>query len=181
VYSKNSIAVKTATFEDTAHTSNNEQEYYCEHDDLGVFVYIKDNKLIKSRTWVQDFKIKEYTTSYKPNKTIKYADFEFEPKLEFIWDIDGGRCGLPSTYSKLKEKYEIVEVAMGKGYLVRKSMSDKEILSNFSGPTKFERKELTYYLIWNHDLISYADESKETQEWMDKNIRVFSKKNIAVN
>jgi hypothetical protein len=101
---------------------------------------------------------------------------DYEPRLEFIWDIDGGRCGLRSTYSKLKEKYEIVEVAFGKGYLIRKNMSDKEIMSNFSEGIKFERKELTYYRICNHDLISYADESKETQDWMDKHIRVFNKK-----
>jgi hypothetical protein len=96
-----------------------------------------------------------------------------EPVLQFIWDIDG-RCGLYCTYSELKEKYEIVEVDLGKGYLIKKNMTDKKILSNFSRPIKFERKELTYYRIWNHDLISYADNSKETQDWMDKHIRVFN-------
>ena len=99
---------------------------------------------------------------------------DYEPTLEFIWDIDG-TCGIKSTYSKLKEDYEIVEVFL-KGYLIRKNMTDKEILSNFSRPLKFERKEITYYRIWNHDLISYADESKETQDWMDKHIRVFNNK-----
>lgn len=94
-----------------------------------------------------------------------------EPTLEFFYGF--GTYGIKSTYSELKENYEIVEVDCGRGYLIKKSMTDEEIRDNFSNPLKikYKRVEVNYYRIWNHDLISYADNSKETQEWMDKYIR----------
>jgi hypothetical protein len=50
-------------------------EYYVEHDNLGVFLYTKGaskKKLVKNRTWVQDFKSEYGPTDYMPKSTIKY-------------------------------------------------------------------------------------------------------------
>jgi ketosteroid isomerase-like protein len=49
-------------------------EYYCEYDNIGVFIYTENGKIVKSRTFVQDFKIPRHPTDYKPKKTITYIE-----------------------------------------------------------------------------------------------------------
>ena len=52
-------------------------EYYVEHDNLGVFLYVKGTSkksLVKNRTWIQDFKSEYGPTDYKPKTTIKYLN-----------------------------------------------------------------------------------------------------------
>jgi hypothetical protein len=71
-YVRNHLVVATKTIEHTGDIIGEAKEYYCEYDKLGVFVYTKDNKIIKSRTWVQDFKIEGCTTDYKPLTTVKF-------------------------------------------------------------------------------------------------------------
>jgi len=58
-----------------------ETEYYVEYDSCGLFLYVnnKTKKIIKKRTWVQDFKRVDNkkdsdTTDYKPKSTIKYIN-----------------------------------------------------------------------------------------------------------
>ena len=52
-------------------------EYYVEHNKLGVFLYVKETskkRLVKNRTWIQDFKSEYGPTDYKPKTTIKYLN-----------------------------------------------------------------------------------------------------------
>jgi ketosteroid isomerase-like protein len=70
-YVKNAdIDVVTRALEQT----DADGEYYCEYDNIGVFIYTENGKIVKSRTFIQDCRIKSILPQYKPKKTISYTE-----------------------------------------------------------------------------------------------------------
>jgi hypothetical protein len=80
-YTKNIIIMGEQVAELSGGTGEDDiDEYYTEYDGLGLFLYvnINKNKIIKNRTWVQDFKLVDIAggnpTDYHPKTTIKYIE-----------------------------------------------------------------------------------------------------------
>ena len=82
VYTKNGIVMAEQLPSDSggSHSDDSTDEYYNEYDSLGLFLYVNINqkKIIKNKTWVQDFKLVDiaggHPTDYQPKTTIKYIE-----------------------------------------------------------------------------------------------------------
>ena len=66
---RKNVSLIRQDMEETPDGCDGYTEYYAEYNDLGVFIYVKDNLINKEKTFVQDMKNYEY---YTPKISITY-------------------------------------------------------------------------------------------------------------